>query len=138
MPKSVVNKIKIQIEKNKSFILKELQKRVKQKEENIKERLKEKAIKEAKILRELIDERIKEITKRLQEIKKEYKQFTLFNYEEEQQFKEDEKWLERRIEDLKEKRQKEPNSIKEKYEIKDVKQFFFTLMLYIPSKAVNV
>jgi len=110
LPKSVVTKIKIQIEKNKSFILKELQKKVEEQKETVEKLLKEKANNEAKILRELIDERIKEISKRLEDIKKEYKQFSLFNYEEEQQFREDEKWLERRIKDLKDKRAKESHT----------------------------
>ena len=86
----------------------------------------------------MIDERIDEVTKRLKEIRKEkYKQMSLFTFEEEQQYKEDERWLEIRLEDLKERRTTEPDEIKEQYNIKDVRSFFLSLVLYIPSKMVK-
>ncbi len=134
IPISTLSKIRLLIEKNRSLILDELQKKVKSKEKEIELQLRAKANENAKILRKLIDERIEEVSQRLKEIKKEgYKQMSLFTYEEEQQFKDDEKWLENRLENLKQRREIEPDSIKEQYKIKDVKSFFFTLLLYIPS-----
>lgn len=138
IPINVLSKIRLLIEKNRPIILDELQKKVQNKEKEIELKLRSKANENAKILRKLIDERIEEVSQRLKEIKKEaYKQMSLFTYEEEQQFKEDEKWLEDRLNNLKQRREVEPDSIKEQYKIKDVKSFFFTLFLYIPSSFLG-
>jgi len=138
MPMSLSTKLRLQVEKNKQQVLSKLNEMVEVRRETLDAKLRKRANTDAKVLRELIDERIDEVTKRLKEIRKEkYKQMSLFTFEEEQQYKEDERWLEIRLEDLKERRITEPDEIKEQYNIKDVRSFFLSLVLYIPSEMVK-
>jgi len=132
------SKLRLQIEKNRSNLLIKVQESVDDRKETLEVKLNKRANEDAKILRSLIDERIREVSQRLKEIRgSEYKQMSLFSFEEEQQYKEDEKWLEHRLEDLKERRSSEPDEIKEQYRIKDVRSFFLSLTLYIPEGAVH-
>jgi len=61
----------------------------------------------------------------------------LFSEEEAKQFRENMKWLEYRLADLKTRLIKEPEEITRHYRIKDEKSFFLSITVYIPSKLAG-
>jgi len=138
IPAGLANKLRLYAGKHKKLILDELEKRVLTQSEFIKKALDGRAEADIKIFGELIGERIKELQKRLKDINEktgeEYLQLSLFTEEEKEQFNENVKWLEYRLEDLKRRKKEEPAAIAERYKAKGIKAFFLSLSFYVPRK----
>lgn len=137
----LAGKIRILIEKNKKNINAEIGAKISGRHEKIERTLAKKAAKDAETVEKLIKERINEIKKRLDDfINKtgdEYRQLTLFTEEEAQQFRENMKWLDYRLAELKTRLVKEPEEITRHYQIKDEKSFFLSITVYIPSQLAG-
>lgn len=136
IPAALANKLRLYAGKHKRRILDELEKRVEARAAVINKALNDRAEADIKIFGELISERIKELQKRLKDINEktgeEYLQLSLFTEEEKNQFNENVKWLEYRLDDLKRRKKEEPAAIAERYKAKGIKAFFLSLSFYIP------
>ncbi|OQA81072.1 MAG: RNA polymerase-associated protein RapA [bacterium ADurb.Bin243] len=137
----LAGKIRILIEKNKKNINAEIGAKISDRHEKIERTLAKKAEKDAETVEKLINERINEIKKRLDDFMnktgEEYRQLPLFTEEEAQQFRENMKWLDYRLAELKTRLIKEPEEITRHYQIKDEKSFFLSITVYIPAKLAG-
>jgi len=138
---SLADKIRVLIEKNKKNINAEIGAKLSDRHEKIEKTLAKKAARDAETVEKLINERINEIKKRLADFMnktgEEYMQLSLFTEEEKQEFRENMKWLEYRLGELKTRLVQEPEEITRRYRIKDEKSFFLSITVYIPSKLAG-
>jgi len=138
IPLSLSEKLRSTIDANKESIKGHMNTIVSQKVETLKETLKQKAGEHIKITKALIKERLAEIEERIKVMRGEIqKQVNLFTTEEEIQFKDDLRWLEYRRDDLLKRQDDEPTEIKNEYTIKDTKEFFLCVVVYIPKSEVK-
>ncbi len=138
---SLADKIRVLIEKNKKNINAEIGAKLSDRHEKIEKTLAKKAARDAETVEKLINERINEIKKRLADFMNktgdEYMQLSLFTEEEKQEFRENMKWLDYRLGELKTRLVQEPEEITRRYRIKDEKSFFLSITVYIPSKLAG-
>jgi len=141
IPKAIGNSLRGMFplhEKQLQAMLKEAEKTEKRR---IKKLLSEKARKEAKAIKILMKERIKEIQKRLSDVSESMKGKTLKDFgleiDEQEQWKEDIRWLERKLEDLKKKIDSEPQRVKRKYRAKSVRVFPLGILYLLPNKLIS-
>lgn len=138
IPMELSTNLRERLNINKDSIKSQMTGVVSAKVENLKLELKTKADEHIKSTKTLIKERIAEITERIKVMNGEIqKQINLFTTEEEMQFKDDLRWLESRLDELKKRQDEEPKEIKEEYTIKDTKEFFMSLELFIPKSEVQ-
>lgn len=131
-------KLRNRIYFQKDFIKQSTSDKAKSKIDALKIELKAKATEHTKNTKSLIRDRIAEINERIKVMRGEIqKQINLFTSEEEIQYKDDLKWLEYRYEDLLKRLEEEPAEIKRDFTIKDTKEFFLSLTLYIPQRELN-
>jgi len=134
LSQNIRNKINIQSDQIKLIT----SNKAKSKIDSLKIELKTKANEHIKNTKTLIKERISEINERIKVMRGEIqKQINLFTTEEELQYKDDLRWLEYRYEDLLKRQEEEPAEIKRDFTIKDTKEFFLSLTLYIPRRELN-
>ena len=138
IPLSLSEKLRSTIDANKESIKGHMNTIVSQKVETLKETLKQKASEHIKVTKALIKERLAEIEERIKVMRGDIqKQVNLFTTEEEIQYKDDLRWLEYRRDDLLKRQDDEPTEIKNEYTIKDTKEFFLCVVVYIPKSEVK-
>lgn len=109
-------------------------------EVRVKELLKTAAEQNAREIRKLITDRIKEIEKRLADVAKERQRLQLefkFDPDENEQFDQDIRWLEKRKEQLKTELTERPEQIKAQYKIKQTRIYPLGLLYVIPEAMVT-
>ncbi len=87
----------------------------------------------------LVEERIKELDKRLHPVTGQLPLFDLETLEPEeyQQFEEDRAWLERKLAQLSERRDTEPQKVRASYALKSVRIFPLTVLYLLPQKLLG-
>jgi len=131
IPKELAIKLRMWFTIHRQSLQKEMDTFAESERERIKQLLAGRAEKEAEQINYLINERIEEIRKRIntEKKKKDFGQLK-FDFEEEQQFDEDMKWLERRLDQLAKEKKERPAQIKNQYIVKHI-QIYSTGLLYL-------
>ncbi|MCK4824869.1 hypothetical protein KA005_54460, partial [bacterium] len=138
IPKELAGKLRMWFPSHKQILQRELDLLAESEQDRIKQLLAERAEKESEQIKNLINERIEEIRSRIKtdKRKKDLGQLPL-DFEEEQQFEEDMKWLERRLDQLATERKERPAQIKKQYIVKHIQTYSTGLLYLIPETLVK-
>ncbi len=138
IPKELARRLRMWFPSHKQILQKKMDSFVEGEQDRIKQLLAERAEKEAEQIKILINERIEEIRKRMniEKKKKDLGQLK-FDFEEEQQFEEDMKWLERRLDQLATERKDRPAQIKKQYIVKHIHTYSTGLLYLIPETLMK-
>jgi len=90
----------------------------------------------------LMDERIKELQQRIRTTEKEQArvpeyQLKLFDLDEYHQYQEDMEWLRRKLDDLRQRRDSEPERVRRTYQLRDVRVFPLAMLYLLPQRLLN-
>lgn len=138
IPRELAGKLRMWFPSHKQILHRELDLLAESEQDRIKQLLFERAEKESEQIKNLINERIEEIRSRIKtdKRKKDLGQLPL-DFEEEQQFEEDMKWLERRLDQLATERKERPAQIKKQYIVKHIQTYSTGLLYLIPETLVK-
>jgi hypothetical protein len=138
IPKELAEKLRMWFPSHKQILQRELDLLAESEQDRIKQLLAERAEKESEQIKNLINERIEEIRSRIKtdKRKKDLGQLPL-DFEEEQQFEEDMKWLKRRLDQLATERKERPAQIKKQYIVKHIQTYSIGVLYLIPETIVK-
>lgn len=139
IPREVGDRLRQLFPRHEEQINVRFQELEKRETERLKRALSEKAREARRATRDLIGQRIREIRKRLEQVgsQEEQRQLLLLDPDEREQYEEDVHWLNRRLEQLQDDRETEPQAAAESFTLKSVRVFPVGLLYAMPQSMVT-